>query len=222
MKRRTLLRGLSAAGALAATGCLSEGSDGPAADTDDPTDADTDDPTDADAGAPSDGAGDTDQPSDTPTDWAGDTITEPGGETTGTPGDAPTDAASETPGGSPSGTPGGAVDSSLTVTGSECGVTVDEASVSFERDDVAVTVTGTIWGSDACFTAVLSDVSLHEGTLTVAVAAESDAGTDTACAQCITEIDYETAVDIDGALPRKVIVVHAHDGERRTVRTVER
>ncbi|WP_436908061.1 hypothetical protein [Halosimplex marinum] len=220
MKRRALLRGLGAAGTLALTGCLSDGSDGEPTDTDGP--ADTATPTDTSAGGPPD----TDRPTATPTDRAGDTVTEPDPDGTddpsATPSDAPAETASETPDGEPSATPGGVADSSLEVTDSGCGTQADEASVDFDGSDGTVTVTGTIWGSDACYTAVLSDVRLDGDAATVVVGSESDAGTDTMCAQCITEIDYEATVAFDGALPREVTVVHAHDGEDTRVTSTTR
>ncbi|WP_135366377.1 RodZ family helix-turn-helix domain-containing protein [Halosimplex halophilum] len=218
MKRRALLRGLGAAGTLALTGCLSDGSGDQPTDTDEPVDT----PTDTPAG----GSTDTDRPAATPTDRSDDIVTEPdpGGtdDPSATPSDSPAETASETPDGEPSATPGGVTDSSLDVTDSGCGTQTDEASVDFDGSDGTVTVTGTTWGSDACYTAVLSDVRLDGGTATVVVGSESDAGTDTMCAQCITEIDYEATVAFDGALPREVVVVHAHDGEDTRVTSTTR
>jgi hypothetical protein len=207
VKRRTLLRGVGAAGTLALTGCLSDDSGGVPTDTDGPTDTE----------APPDESTDTDRRTDEPTDRTDDIVTEPDpdgtDEPSATPSDAPEDTASETPDSDPSATPSGVADSSLEVTGSDCGAQTDDTSVAFDEDGGTVTVTGTIWGNDACYTAVLSDARLDGGTLTVVVGSESDAGTDTMCAQCITEIDYEATVALDGALPREVVVVHAHDGE---------
>ncbi|WP_436929386.1 hypothetical protein [Halosimplex halobium] len=215
MKRRALLRGLGAAGTLALTGCLSDGPGGQPTDTDEPADTPTD--------TPSDGSTDTDRPTATPSDRTGDTVTEPdpGGadDPSATPSDSPAETASGTPDSEPSATPGGVADSSLAVTDSGCGTQTDDASVDF---DGTVTVTGTIWGSDACYTAVLSDVRLDGDTATVVVASESDAGTDTMCAQCITETDYEATVAFDSALPRKVVVVHVHDGEDTRVTSTTR
>ncbi|WP_436923223.1 hypothetical protein [Halosimplex amylolyticum] len=204
MKRRTLLRGLSAAGALAATGCLSDGPGAQPTETDEPTG--TPEPTDA----------------DTQSDTHGDTVTEPDPDGSDTPSDAPTDTVSETPDSEPSTTPSGIADESFSVTGNDCGSQTDEASVSFDEGSGSVTVTGTIWGNDACYTAVLSDVRLDGGSLTVVVAAESDADTDTACAECITEIDYEATIALDAALPETVTVVHEHGGEDTRVTSADR
>lgn len=215
MKRRTLLRGLSAAGALAATGCLSDESASQPTTTDEPT------PTDSPAST-DDESTDTESPEDTQSDGSGDTVTEPDPDGSATPSDAPTDTASETSDSEPSATPSGIADASLSVTGSECGAQTDEASVAFDENGGTVTVTGTIWGNDACYTATLADVRLDGGTLTVTVAAEPDAGTDTMCAECITEIDYETTVALDTALPGTVTVVHERDGEDTKVTSVSR
>lgn len=219
MKRRTLLRGLGAAGTLALTGCLSDGPGGQPTDTDEPTG------TDGASATPSDDPATTD-PAATPTDRTGDTVTEPdpGGtdDPSATPSDSPEDTASETPDSEPSATPSGVADSSLAVTDRGCGTETDEASVAFDANGGTVTVTGTTWGNDTCHTAVLSDVRLDDGTLTVVVGSESDAATDTACGQCITEIDYEATVELDSALPREVAVVHRHGGEDTRVTSTTR
>jgi len=196
VKRRALLRGLAAAGTLTLTaGCLADGSPG-----DQPTD--TEDPTDTPM--PPDDETPTDEtPSATPTDTDSHVDTVSG-----------TDRDPE-----PSDTPDGGPDAALTVTGSSCGAETDDASVAF--DGSAVAITGTIWGNDACYTATLADTRLETGTLTVVVAAESDAGTETACAQCITEIDYEVDVAFDGSLPDEVVVEHEHDGSTTTVTTAD-
>lgn len=207
MNRRTLLRTLSAAGALAVAGCLSEGPGSQPADTD------TDDSTP------------TDEPAATPTDEPGSTITAPG-DGTGTPTDSPTDVhtdtLSETPDSDPSATPSGVASQSLTVSGSECGTQDEAASVAFDRDGGTVTVTGTIWGNDSCYTAVLSAVRLEGASLTAVVASESDADPDTACAECITQIQYEATVQLDSALPEDVSVVHEHGDEQSEITSTTR
>jgi len=120
----------------------------------------------------------------------------------------------------PSDTADAGPDGALTVTGSGCGAETDTASVTFDAS--AVAITGTIWGNDACYTAQLAETRQDDGTLTVVVAAVSDAGTDTMCAQCITEIDYEVDVAFDGDLPDSVEVRHRHDGATSTVATADR
>jgi hypothetical protein len=160
-------------------------------------------------GSPGEEPADTDDPTPTPDD-------------TGTP--TGTDAVDTVPGTTrppdPSDTPGAGPDAALTVTGSDCGTETDEASAAF--DGSAVAITGTIWGNDACYTATLVETTLEDGALTVVVAAESDAGTDTMCAQCITEIDYEVDVAFDGDLPDSVEVRHRHGGSASTVATADR
>ncbi|WP_459194504.1 hypothetical protein [Halosimplex sp. J119] len=225
MKRRTLLRGLSAAGALTITGCLADDSGSQSTETDEPTETDSPAPTDTNVPATTDGSGegtDVDSPEDTQSDGPGDTVTEPDPDGSDTPSDVPVDTVSETPDSEPSATPSGIADESLSVTRNECGTETDEASVAFDEDGGTVTVTGTIWGNDACYTATLADVRLDGGTLTVTVGAESDAGTDTMCAECITEIDYEATVALESALPETVTVVHQHDGEDTHVTSTDR
>lgn len=115
-------------------------------------------------------------------------------------------------------TPTGVTGQSLTVTASDCGAQTDDAAVAFDGE--TVTVTGTIWGNDACYTAVLADVTYDEPALTAVVAAEDDAATDEMCAQCITEIDYEAEITILGGLPDSVTVVHRHGDSETTVTDV--
>ena len=103
MRRRPLLRGL-AAGALTLTaGCLADDATG---------DQSTDDPTPTSM-SPDD--------ANTPTD---------GDESTDTPNDQGTESPDGTDEGTPPPTPGGVTDQSLSVTASECGGQVDDASVS--------------------------------------------------------------------------------------------
>jgi hypothetical protein len=170
------------------------------------TPAETDEPSDTGDATP------TGDPPDTQSDTAEDTATAPDD------GETPT----ETPESEPSTTPSGVAEKSLTVTDSGCGERMNDASVAFDEATETVTVTGTTWGNDACYTAVLSDVSLAEGSLTVVVGSESDAGTDEACAQCITEIGYEATVTLDGGLPDEVAVVHESGGERTRITSVSR
>ncbi|MEF8853006.1 MAG: hypothetical protein V5A44_12940 [Haloarculaceae archaeon] len=199
MNRRALLRSVAAAGTLSLTaGCLADDSPGgePAA-----TDDETPTPTPDDSDTPTDG--DTPGDTHTPTDTAHvDTVS----------GTSPPPEPSETPRAGP--------DAALTVTNAGCGAQVDEASVTF--DGSAVAITGTVWGNDACYTATLAETHLDGDTLTVVVASVSDAGTDTMCAQCITEVDYEVDVAFDGDPPDRVEVRHRHDGSTATVATADR
>jgi hypothetical protein len=162
--------------------------------------ADTDDPTPT----PTPDDSDTPAATDTPTDTDDHTDTVSGTTRSAAPSDTPRSG------------PGGA----LTVTERSCGVETDDASVTFDR--TAVAITGTIWGNDACHVATLVETRLKSGTLTVVVASRSDTGTDTMCAECITEIDYEVDVAFDGALPDRVEVRHSHGESVSTVATADR
>jgi len=204
MKRRTLLQALPAAGTLALTGCVSDGTDDASTETD--GQADTPESTAAD------------DPADTQSDPPEDTVTE-SDDGSVTPSDTSTESPTETPEDGSSTTPDGVADESLTVTDSGCGdgEQIDDASVAFDEANETVTVTGTVWGNDACYTAVLSGVSLDGGSLTVVVGSESDADADEVCAECISEIGYEVTVTLDGGLPDEVAVVHEHGGEQTRV-----
>ena len=195
MRRRPLLRGL-AAGALTLTaGCLADDATGGQS-TEDPTPT----PMSPD---------DANTPTDVPTDADGST-------------DTPNDQGTESPDGTPETTPipDRVTDGSLSVTASECGGQVDDASVSV--GDGEVTVTGTIWGNDACYTAVLADVRVESDTLVVVVGSEREGGTDRMCAQCITEIDYEVTVAFVGDPFEGVEVRHDHGDGGSTVATADR
>jgi len=112
-------------------------------------------------------------------------------------------------------------DSSFRLLDSGCGQPTNEASVTFESDGGAVTVEGTIPGSNACYVAKLVDASYdpEAGTLDVTVASMQKEGAE-ACAQCIVEIDYEATFTFEGGLPAEVRVVHQAMGESETVATV--
>ena len=200
MRRRPLLRGL-AAGALTLTaGCLADDATGGQS-TEDPTPT----PMSPD---------DANTPTDVPTDADGSTDTRS---------DTPDDQGTESPDGTPETTPipDRVTDESLSVTASECGGQVDDASVSV--GDGEVTVTGTIWGNDACYTAILADVRVESDTLVVVVGAEREGGTDRMCTQCITEIDYEATVAFVGDPFEEVEVRHDHgDGRRRPTTDADR
>jgi len=196
MNRRSLLRALAGAGALSAAGCVSgDGAE--------------------------DGPTDTDEPEDTST-----ATDDSGDESTGTPTDGPTDTVAGTPPGDGNGTqtgdgerPDGVTDQSFSVTGHDCGSERDDASVDFGD---GVTVTGTIWGNNLCYTAELRDTRYSDGELVVAVAAFDDSEPETACAECIAEVDYEVSVAFEGDGPDSVTVAHIRNRERTTVATAER
>jgi hypothetical protein len=113
-------------------------------------------------------------------------------------------------------------DTSFEQLDSGCGQPKNEASVSFEEQDGSIDVTGTIPGSNACYVAELADASYDSetGTLELTVSSVEKEGAD-ACAQCITEIDYEATFAFEGGLPASVRVVHRAMGETETVTTAE-
>ena len=112
--------------------------------------------------------------------------------------------------------------SSLDVLDSGCGQPTNEASVDFRDADLAVDVSGTIAGSDACYTAKLEDASYDADAdalvLTVASTREEDSEV---CADCITEITYEATATFEGGLPATVEVVHEALNETTTVATAD-
>jgi hypothetical protein len=113
--------------------------------------------------------------------------------------------------------------SSFTVESAGCGQQVDDATVAFAREASAVTVDGTIAGSDTCKRARLRSVSYDAGAKRLDVVVETF--TDTAegetpvCGQCIVEIDYRARVEFEHALPEEVRVTHAGMGGETTVTT---
>lgn len=113
------------------------------------------------------------------------------------------------------------VDESFETIDAGCGQQTNEATVEFE--DESVVVTGTIPGANACYVAELADASFDhdEGALDVTVASTEDSAENKACAECITELDYEAIFAFDGGLPATVTVVHEAMGQSETVATAE-
>ncbi|NEU58836.1 hypothetical protein [Halorussus sp. MSC15.2] len=124
--------------------------------------------------------------------------------------------------GEPDGQQSSLTDSSFDPATAECGKPAGDASVQFSQENGSVTVTGTISGSNTCYTAKLADASYdpESGTLDVTVASVQKGGAD-ACAQCIVEIEYEATFSFDGAVPASVSVVHEAMGDTTTVTTAE-
>jgi len=140
---------------------------------------------------------------------------------TGDPDDDPSDTPTDTPSPptSPSPTPGSNdVDASFRLTGAGSGVQNDDAEVSFGDP---LTVTGTVWGANGCYTADMAAATLTDGRLTVVVRAfKPETDTPRACTDAIVQLDYEvTAEAVD---PETVVVVHERDGERTEVARAER
>jgi hypothetical protein len=113
-------------------------------------------------------------------------------------------------------------DTSFELLDGGCGQPTSDASVAFAEAENGVTVTGTVSGSNTCYTAKLVDASYDPETgtldLTVASMQKEDAG---ACGQCIVEIEYEATATFEGGLPDSVRVVHEAMGETKTVATAE-
>ncbi|WP_135829775.1 hypothetical protein [Halorussus halobius] len=113
-------------------------------------------------------------------------------------------------------------DASLDVVDSDCGQPANEAEVAFRAADLAVDVAGTIAGSDACYVAELEDASYdaEADALALTVVSTRAEGSE-ACAECVTEIDYEVTATFEGRLPGTVEVVHEAMDATTTVATVE-
>ena len=126
------------------------------------------------------------------------------GAAPGPPGDGDGDTTDPPPSNDDGGSPS-ELATSFTVSGTRCGNQTNEAAVTFS--DGRVTVDGTIWGNDACYTGHLESVTLEGGTLTISVVAERPEGEDVGCAQCISEIDYRATVETPST-PEEVVVVH--------------
>jgi len=82
-----------------------------------------------------------------------------------------------------------------------------------------VSVTGTIWGSDACKISARRRPHADADELVVSVATQNRSDEAEACAQCITELDYEVTCVFDGGLPGQVTVRHSHGDGPTTVST---
>lgn len=200
VNRRTLLRHALAGGVVLAAGCVGDERAPGEASSDSPTGTESSGP------GPDDSTPDgTDPPDPTGT-----------GESTGTDGSSPTDGSTGTGEDGATSSPSPADDEprlagrSFEVVSNECGQGRNEADAT--ADARTVTVTGTIDGSNTCYTARLDGASLDGETLRVDVESyvpESD-GT-RACGQCIVDIEYEATFEFEDGRPDEV-VVH-HDGE---------
>lgn len=84
-------------------------------------------------------------------------------------------------------------DSSVETTAADC-ADGDQADVTVERGDGAVTVTGSLQASTPCHEAVLEDVAVEDGELALTVDVE-ETGADV-CTECVAEIEYEATVEL--------------------------
>lgn len=87
----------------------------------------------------------------------------------------------------------------IETTGTSCG-SGDEGTAEIERDGDAVVVTGTLSASNPCHEAVLGDLSVSDGVLSVPVGVQS-AGSG-GCATCLGVVEYTARIELDdsGAL----------------------
>lgn len=98
--------------------------------------------------------------------------------------------------------------SGIETTGSDCASgDADEAEL---VSGAAVTVRGTIRAGNPCHDAVLTDVALESGTLTLTIGVES---LDQICMQCVGAIDYEATVEVDDVDALADVVVEHEGGD---------
>lgn len=201
VNRRTLLRRVLAGGVVLAAGCVGDEPTPGAAPSDSPT------------GAERDGQDDSTSEGSDPPDPTGT------GEPTETTGSSPTDGSTGTGEDGATSSPSPAdgeprlAGRSFEVVSNECGQGRNEADAT--ADGRTVTVTGTIDGSNTCYTARLDGASLDGETLRVDVESYVPESDETrACGQCIVDIEYEATFEFEDGRPDEVVV--RHDGERVT------
>jgi len=113
-------------------------------------------------------------------------------------------------------------DESFEMTDAGCGEGDNDATVGFDADAGTVEVSGTIPGADACHVARLVEAGYDADAGSLAVTVESVRRDDAeACADCISEIDYEATFTFDGGLPASVTVTHEALDESTTVASAE-
>ncbi|GGK55959.1 hypothetical protein GCM10009067_05550 [Haloarcula sebkhae] len=90
----------------------------------------------------------------------------------------------------------------------QSGSQISSATVAFDGNQVVVD--GTIWGSNGCKTADLTDISYDTNanklSLSVGTTEMPDAGD--MCAQAIMEINYRATVTFENGLPDTVSISH--------------
>jgi len=107
-------------------------------------------------------------------------------------------------------------DTSIEVTDAGCASQdEDEAAVGTEGETVVVT--GTVITPNPCYEVGFRSVTITDGELQIVV--EATPADDGACVQCVGAIDYEARVTLEEALPDRVVVEHATDGESTVVTT---
>ncbi|RRJ33751.1 hypothetical protein [Halocatena pleomorpha] len=94
---------------------------------------------------------------------------------------------------------------SFDVISTECGAGTNESSASFET--ARIRVTGTITGSDSCYTAKLKRATSKAGTLTVSIQSYKREN-DGPCSMCLTDIKYDAVFEFKNEAPRRIVVLH--------------
>lgn len=94
---------------------------------------------------------------------------------------------------------------SFDIVSSECGGRKRKTRVSF--DNHTVRVTGTIRGSNSCYTAELKNCTFEQGTLTMNVRSFKP-DTNELCSMCLKQIEYDTMCVFENGLPKRVDVLH--------------
>ncbi|EMA25377.1 MULTISPECIES: hypothetical protein [Haloarcula] len=113
-------------------------------------------------------------------------------------------------------------ETTFSVTQRQSGSQTSSATVAFDGDQVVVE--GTIWGSDGCKTADLTDVtydsSVDELHISVGTKDKPDAGD--VCTQAIMEINYRATATFENGLPGTVSVSHDTGDGQSPVTTATR
>ncbi|UPM42764.1 hypothetical protein [Halocatena salina] len=94
---------------------------------------------------------------------------------------------------------------SFDVVSTECGAGTNESSASFET--ARIRVSGTITGSDSCYTAKLKRVVNETGMLTVSIQSYKRES-DSPCSMCLTDIKYDAVFEFENEPPQQVVVLH--------------
>ncbi|WP_134668730.1 hypothetical protein [Halorussus marinus] len=111
---------------------------------------------------------------------------------------------------------------SFEMTDADCGTAANDATVGFDAEEGTVEVTGTVPGADACHVARLAGADYDPDADSLAVTVESVRRDDAeACADCVSEIDYEASFAFDGGLPASVTVTHEALGETSAVASAD-
>ncbi|MHC3378992.1 hypothetical protein [Haloarcula sp. H-GB5] len=110
-------------------------------------------------------------------------------------------------------------ETTFSVTRRQSGSQTSSATVAFDGDQVVVE--GTIWGSDGCKTADLTDVvyDTDSDDLSISIGTKEMTDAGDMCTQAIMEIDYRATVTFEDGLPGTVSVSHDTGGGLSPVTT---